>query len=113
MQRGDIFSVDFGIPLGSEQGGQRPALVIQNDVGNRSSETTIIAAITSRIYDVPYPFHVRISPRESGLSVESTIKLEQVRTVSKLRLIKLIGKLSKDKLKEVDEALKYSLGIEV
>ena len=113
MQRGDIFSVDFGIPLGSEQGGQRPALIIQNDVGNKSSETTIIAAITSTIYDVRYPFHVRISPRESGLFAESTIKLEQVRTVSKLRLTKLIGTLSKDKMREVDEALKYSLGIQV
>jgi mRNA interferase MazF len=111
VRRGDIFWADFGMSLGSEQGGHRPALIIQNNIANESSETTIIAAITSRLYDMKYPFHVRISAEESGLPQDSTIKLEQIRTISKVRLISLVGKLPRDKMKEVNEALKYSLSI--
>jgi len=111
MRRGDIHWVDFGVPKGSEQGGRRPALIIQNDVGNRSSITTIIAAITSTLYDVEYPFHVRISAIESGLKKDSTVKLEQIRTISNERLIGFIGHLSKEKMKEIDEAMRVSLGL--
>ncbi len=111
IKKGDIFWVDFGVPLGSEQGGQRPALIIQNDVGNQHSETTIVAAITSTIYDIKYPFHVEILVKDSGLPSNSTIKLEQIRTISKIRLIGKASTLSADKLKEVDKALKYSLSI--
>jgi len=99
------------MPVGSEQGGRRPALIIQNDIGNRTSTTTIIAAITSKIYNVEYPFHVQISSKESGLSKDSTVKLEQIRTISVDRLISLTGSLSPEKMLEVDEAILSSLGL--
>jgi len=111
VRRGDIYWVDFGIPAGSEQGGRRPALIIQNDIGNKKSSTTIIAAITSTTYDVKYPFHVEISKSESGLPEHSTIKLEQIRTISIRRLDSFIGRLSYDKMLKVDEAIKASLGL--
>lgn len=111
MRRGDIYWVDFGMPSGSEQGGRRPALIIQNDIGNKTSRTTIIAAITSTKYNIKYPFHVQISAKESGLSNDSTIKLEQIRTISNSRLSSLIGKLSFKKMLEVDEAIRASFGL--
>lgn len=107
-RRGDIWWVDFGSTRGSEQSGQRPALVIQNDIGNEHSSTTIVAAITSQIKK-PYPVHVEISSVESGLSKEGTILLEQLLTISESRLIRQAGKLSKDKMKEVGLALRASL----
>jgi len=110
VQRADIYWVDFGTPQGSEQGGKRPALVIQNNIGNESSTTTIIAAITSRIKKL-YPFHVDISAAESGLSRDGTILLEQIRTISQDRLIKRCGQLSSIKMKEVNQALRHSLEI--
>lgn len=111
VRRGDIHWVDFGIPTGSEQGGRRPALIIQNDIGNKNSTTTIIAAITSTKYGVKYPFHVEISIKESGLSKDSTVKLEQIRTISTNRLVGLIGRLSPHKMLEVDEAIRASIGL--
>lgn len=110
VQRADIYWVDFGTPRGSEQGGKRPALVIQNNIGNESSTTTIIAAITSRIKKL-YPFHVDITAAESGLSRDGTILLEQIRTISQDRLIKRCGQLSSTKMKEVNQALRHSLEI--
>jgi mRNA interferase MazF len=110
MQRGEIYSLDFGIPRGSVQGGVGPALVIQNDVGNRSSSTTIVAAITSK-QKKSYPFHVEISSNESGLPEDSTILLEQIQTVPKNLLVKKIGGIGKHKMMEVDSALIISLGI--
>jgi len=110
MRRGDIYQLDFGIPQGSVQGGVRPALVIQNDVGNRTSPTTIVAAITSK-HKRSYPFHVEISTDESGLPEDSTILLEQIQTVPQNRLVKKIGSIDKHKLVEVDKALIISLGI--
>jgi mRNA interferase MazF len=85
IRRGEIWWADFGTPRGSEQGGQRPALIIQNDTGNTSSPTTIIAAITSKT-KAPSPFHVEILAKESGLPDDSIIKLEQILTISKSRL---------------------------
>ncbi len=111
MRRGNIYWVDFGVPMGSEQGGRRPALIIQNDIGNKNSSTTIIAAITSKIYDSKYPFHVQISAKESGLSKDSTVKLEQIRTISVDRLIGIIGSLSPNKMLEVDKAIRDSFGL--
>ena len=110
VQRGEIWWADFGSPRGSEQGGQRPALIIQNDIGNIHSPTTIIAAITSKI-KTPYPFHVEISTQESGLSQDGTVLLEQLLTISKSRLIRRSGILSSSKMKEVDKALQVSLGL--
>lgn len=110
MRRGDIYWVDFGPPRGSEQGGSSPALVVQNDIGNMSSPTTIIAAITSK-KKVSYPFHIDVSALESGLPQDSTVLLEQLLTINKSRLINRIGSLSSAKMIEVDRALQASLGL--
>lgn len=110
VSRGEIWWVDFGIPRGSEQGGHRPAFVVQNDSGNLYSSTTIVAAITSR-QRKPYPFHVEITARESGLPEDSTILLEQLLTVSQNRLVRRAGILSASKMTEVDKALRVSLGL--
>ena len=110
VRRGERYWVDFGNPRGSEQGGRRPALIIQNDTGNRSSSTTIIAAITSK-QKASYPFHVEISAQESGLPKDSTVLLEQLLTINQSRLVTRIGKLSDSKMLEVDRALNVSLDI--
>ena len=110
VRRGEIHWVDFGTPRGSEQAGKRPALVIQNDTGNESSPTTIVAAITSRMKKL-YPFHVDIAAAESGLPQDSTILLEQILTISQDRLIQCCGQLGSSKMKEVDQALRHSLEI--
>ena len=117
MQSGEIYRLDFGIPQSSVQGGVRPgliiqgnALVMQNDVGNRISPTTIVAAITSK-RKKNYPFHVEISTSESGLPEDSTILLEQIQTVPQSRLTKKIGELDEHKMEEVNRALMCSLGI--
>jgi mRNA interferase MazF len=110
LQRGDIYRLDFGSPKGSVQAGMRPALVIQNDVGNRTSPTTIVAAVTAR-HKKSYPFHVEVSKGDSGLLEDSTVLLEQIQTVPKDRLIEKLGSLQKHNLTEVDRALVHSLGI--
>jgi len=109
-RRGEIYWVDFGTPRGSEQGGRRPALIIQSDAGNRSSSTTIIAAITSK-KKASYPFHVEISGQESGLPEDGTVLLEQLLTINQNRLVNRIGKLSNSKMLEVDKAINVSLDI--
>lgn len=117
MYRGEIYRLDFGIPQGSVQGGVRPgliiqgnALVMQNDTGNRTSPTTIVAAITSK-KKRSFPFHVEISKKESGLPEDSTILLEQIQTVPQSRLTKKVGGLDEHKMEEVNKALLCSLGI--
>jgi mRNA interferase MazF len=110
VRRGEIWWADFGTPRGSEQGGQRPAIIIQNDTGNTNSTTTIIAAITSQT-KAPYPFHVEISAEESGLPQDSTILLEQILTISKNRLIRRASALSSKKMTDVDRALQFSLAL--
>ena len=110
VRRGEIYWVDFGTPRGSEQGGRRPALVIQNDIGNQASPTTIIAAITSKVKKT-YPFHVEVSSAESGLSQESTVLLEQLLTIAQEKLIQRCGQLGTKKMEEVNQALMHSLGI--
>lgn len=111
VRRGEIYWVDFGIPKGSEQGGRRPALILQNDSGNSSSSTTIIAAITSK-NKRNYPFHVEISASESGLPQDSTILLEQILTVDQSRLVGRVGSLSIMRMREVDKALFVSFGLQ-
>ena len=111
VERGEIYWIDFGVPRGSEQGERRPALVVQNDVGNRHSLTTVVAAITSKQKKI-YPFHVEITACESGLYQDSTILLEQLLTVSQDRLISRCGKLSAAKMTEVDAALRISLALQ-
>jgi mRNA interferase MazF len=110
VRRGEIWWVDFGKPRGSEQGGQRPALIIQNDTGNTSSTTTIIAAITSK-RKASYPFHVEIAANESGLPQDSTILLEQILTIDRSRLIKRASVLSSERMRDVDTALQFSLAL--
>lgn len=110
VQRGDVYWVDFGTPRGSQQGGRRPALIIQNDTGNRSSPTTLVAAITSQ-QKKSYPFHVDFSAEESGLSRNGTVLLEQIRTVNQNMLVNKAGELSSAKMAAVDQALKVSMGL--
>jgi mRNA interferase MazF len=110
VRRSEIYWVDFGNPRGSEQGGRRPAIIVQNDTGNDNSTTTIIAAITSK-KKTPYPFHVDLTAQESGLPQDSTVLSEQLLTISKDRLINRVGSLSEAKMKEIDKALHASLGL--
>ncbi len=110
IKRGEIYYIDLGIPAGSEQGGLRPVLIIQNDLGNRSSLTTIVAAITSK-QKKSYAFHVEITASESGLRNDSVVLLEQIRTVNQSRLRNKVGCLSSTKMHDVNKALKVSLEI--
>jgi len=111
VKRGDIFYADLSPVIGSEQGGTRPVLVVQNDVGNKFSPTVIVAAITSQINKAKMPTHIEISAHESGLLKDSVILLEQVRTIDKKRLREKIGRLSDELITQVDEALGISFGI--
>lgn len=109
IKRGEIYAVDFGTGFGSEQGGIRPSLILQNDIGNRYSPTTIVAAITGRKTKAALPTHVKIMAK--GLKTESTVLLEQIRTIDKARLGEYIGRLDSKTLAAVDRAIVVSLGI--
>nr|WP_330216591.1 type II toxin-antitoxin system PemK/MazF family toxin [Thermacetogenium phaeum] len=111
VKRGDVFLVDFNPARGSEQAGFRPALIIQNDVGNRYSPTTIVAAI-SAAFERTYPFLVRLSAGEGGLERDSMVNASQILTVDKSRLIKKLGSLSAERMQQVDRAVRISLGLE-
>lgn len=111
VKRGDIFYADLSPVIGSEQGGVRPVLIIQNDVGNRYSPTVIVAAITSQINKAKLPTHVEICCEDYGLTKDSVILLEQVRTIDKRRLKEKIGHISDELMKKVDDALLISLGL--
>lgn len=124
VKRGEIYWVQFDPVKGSEQGGAQPVLVVQQDVGNRYSPTTIVVAITSTVPPRPYPFVVIVEPAESGLPDRSAVNCAQIATIqkdgpgSRLRPpkgeseIQPIGRLSAEKMAEVDAALKYNLGLE-
>jgi len=112
IRRGEIYLADLDPVRGHEQAGTRPVLIIQNDIGNRYSSTTIVAAITSRISRKRLPVHVEISAQESGLPKDSVVLLEQIRTLDKERLIRRMGKLSPSKMKEVNIAIHKSLDLE-
>ena len=109
IKRGEIYAVDFGTGFGSEQGGTRPSLILQNDTGNRHSPTTIVAAITGRKTKAALPTHVTVTA--NGLKTESTVLLEQIRTIDKARLGEYIGRLDSKTLAAVDRAIVVSLGI--
>ena len=111
VKRGDIYYADLSPVIGSEQGGVRPVLVVQNNVGNKYSPTIIIAAITSQINKARLPTHVEINAPDFGLPKDSVVLLEQIRTIDKKRLREKIGKFDEDMMKLVDEALKISIGI--
>lgn len=110
VYRGDIFYVDFTPAVGCEQGGIRPALIIQNDIGNRYSPTVIVAAITSRMGKNRLPTHVPLDGFEIGLRKNSIVMLEQIRTIDRSRLRTYLGHISDMCLQQVDKALGVSVG---
>jgi len=122
--RGEIYWVEFDPVKGSEQGGLRPALVIQNDLGNRYSSTTIVVAISTAIPQRPYPFVVIIEPGQSGLPERSVVNCAQITTIqqsgpaSRLRpprgetAVRPVGRLDEAAMLQVDAALRYNLGLE-
>ena len=110
-QRGDIYLVSFDPTVGAEIQKTRPALVIQNDIGNQYSPITIVAAITSKFDLPPYPTEVIMEPKDSGLSQLSAVVLNQIRSVDRQRLIKRIGKASPEVMGRVDRAIAISLGL--
>lgn len=111
VKRGDIFYADLSPVVGSEQGGIRPVIIIQNDVGNKYSPTVIVAAITSQINKAKLPTHVEISSEEYGLNKDSVVLLEQIRTLDKRRLKEKIGHMTDNDMDKVDEALEVSVGL--
>ena len=111
VKRGDIFYADLSPVVGSEQGGVRPVLVIQNDTGNRHSPTVIAAAITSQTGKARLPTHISVSPLSCGLPKESVILLEQVRTLDKRRLREKMGRLDDAVMHKVDAAIAVSFGL--
>jgi mRNA interferase MazF len=108
-KRGEVWLVNWNPARGSEQAGRRPALVIQNDIGNEKAPTTIVAAISSSVK--VYPMIVQINPPEGGLDHPSIIKTNQILTISNERLEKRLGRISGDSLIEVDRAIKLSLAL--
>lgn len=111
VKRGDIFYADLSPVIGSEQGGIRPVLIIQNDVGNKYSPTVIVAAITSQINKAKMPTHIEINGEEYGLSKDSVILLEQIRTIDKKRLKEKTGHIDDELLLDISYALKISVGL--
>ena len=111
VKRGDIFYADLSPVVGSEQGGTRPVLIIQNDTGNRHSPTVIAAAITSQTGKARLPTHINIAGGSVGLCRDSVILLEQVRTIDKRRLREHMGRLSQEQMQKVDNAIAVSFGL--
>lgn len=111
VKRGEIYCADLDPVVGSEQGGIRPVLVIQNDVGNRFSPTVIVLAITSRQHKADLPTHVALEAGEAGLNRPSLVLAEQMRTLEKRRLGRKLGSLDACRMRLVEEAVRASLGI--
>ena len=111
VRRGEIYYADLSPVVGSEQGGMRPVLIVQNDVGNRYSPTVIAAAITSQQNKARLPTHIEIEARTYGLSKNSVVLLEQVRTLDKRRLRERMGCLDEKVMQRVDGAIAISLGL--
>lgn len=109
-KRGEVWIVNWNPAWGSEQAGRRPALIIQNDIGNEKAPTTIVAAISSTVKR--YPMNVEIRPSEGGLKHSSIVKTSQILTVSKERLEKRLGRLSAELMDKVDNAVKLSLSLD-
>lgn len=111
VKRGDIYYADLSPVVGSEQGGIRPVLVLQNDIGNKYSPTVIVAAITSQINKSKLPTHLSIRADQFGIAKDSVILLEQLRTIDKKRLRERVCHIDNDNMKKIDYALKISLGL--
>ena len=111
VKRGDIFYADLSPVIGSEQGGIRPVLIVQNNIGNKYSPTVIAAAITSQHTKTSLPPHIKVNADSCGLSKDSIVLLEQVRTLDKQRLKERMGNLDKNDMSKIDKALTVSFGL--
>ncbi len=111
VRRGEIYYADLSPVVGSEQGGVRPVLIVQNDVGNRHSPTVIAAAITSRLDKAKLPTHISLEAATCGLQRDSIVLLEQIRTIDKRRLKDRMGALTPDAMQRVDDAISVSFGL--
>ena len=111
VKRGEIYYADLSPVVGSEQGGIRPVLIVQNDVGNRHSPTVIAAAITSQREKAKLPTHIELNADKCGLSKDSVVLLEQIRTIDKKRLKERMGELDSGSMQQVNDALQVSLGL--
>lgn len=111
VKRGDIFYADLSPVIGSEQGGLRPVVIVQNDMGNKHSPTVIAAAITSRTNKARLPTHIEVIADESGLSRNSVVLLEQVRTIDKKRLREKMGHFEEDIMARINSAIAISFGL--
>ena len=112
VKRGDIYYADLSPVVGSEQGGMRPVLIIQNDVGNKYSPTVIVAAITSRMGKTKLPTHIDVYANKMGVARDSVVLLEQIRTLDKQRLKERMGRLDEASMTRVDRALQVSFGLD-
>ena len=111
VKRGDIFYADLSPVVGSEQGGTRPVLIVQNDMGNRHSPTVIAAAITSQMNKAKLPTHIELTGRNVGLTKDSVVLLEQIRTIDKRRLREHMGRLDAAMMNQVDNAIAVNFGL--
>ncbi|WEK55007.1 MAG: type II toxin-antitoxin system PemK/MazF family toxin [Candidatus Cohnella colombiensis] len=111
VKRGDVYYAELSPVVGSEQGGVRPVLIIQNDIGNRFSPTVIVAAITAQIQKAKLPTHVEIEAKTHGMERDSVILMEQIRTIDKQRLTDKITHLDEETMRKVDEALQISVAL--
>lgn len=109
--RGDVYLVNFDPTLGAEIRKTRPALILQNDIANRHSPITIVAALTSKVDEKLYPTEVLVKAREGGLASDSVVLLNQIRSIDRRRLVKRLGKLRTETMANVDRALRISLGL--
>ena len=112
VKRGDIYYADLSPVVGSEQGGMRPVLIVQNDTGNKHSPTVIAAAITSQTGKARLPTHIELDAQSVGLSRDSVILLEQIRTIDKSRLRERMGRLDENTMSAVDSAIAVSFGLQ-
>lgn len=112
IKRGDIYYADLSPVVGSEQGGVRPVLIVQNDVGNRYSPTVIAAAITSQQFKTKLPTHISVDAAVCGLSKDSVVLLEQIRTLDKQRLREKMGNLPENDMTRINDALSVSIGLD-
>lgn len=112
IKRGDIYYADLSPVIGSEQGGIRPVLIVQNDVGNKYSPTVIAAAITSQQFKTNLPTHISVNASVCGLSKDSVVLLEQIRTLDKKRLREKMGNLPETDMTRIDNALSVSIGLD-
>lgn len=111
VKRGDIFYADLSPVVGSEQGGVRPVLIVQNDTGNRYSPTVIAAAITSQVNKARLPTHIELSSPNYGLTKDSVVLLEQIRTLDKRRLREKMGRVEPEVMEKIDSAIAVSFGL--